>query len=131
MEFFWKVINYYNDFVLCEKNIIFQQKKLWENQKFFEKPYESCLILKKKSLSILMKNIGSFPFVPPPPVRYAPPPPPLQCTFHYRVIHYVKKLHVRLGVANNMHPLSGGGGHKRKRSKILVKLILMKIVFVT
>ena len=53
----------------------------------------------------------------------APPPstlcaPQLQSTCHYIVNHYVKIWHVRLGGANNMRPLSwgGGGGHKRKRS---------------
>ena len=35
----------------------------------------------------------------------------------YIVNHYVKMLHVRRGVQNNMHPLSCGRGHKRKRSK--------------
>ena len=32
--------------------------------------------------------------------------PQLQSTRHYIVTHYVKIWHVRLGVANNMHPLS-------------------------
>ena len=41
--------------------------------------------------------------------------PPLQSTCHYIKNHHVKKWHVRLGGANNMHPLSWGG-HKRKRS---------------
>ena len=41
--------------------------------------------------------------------------PQWQSTCHYIVNHYVKILHVRLGVANIMHPLSWGG-HKRKRS---------------
>ena len=57
-----------------------------------------------------------------------PPPstlcsPQLQSTCHYIVNHYVKILHVHLGVANNMRPLScgGGGGHKRKRSNLLIK----------
>ena len=35
--------------------------------------------------------------------------PQLQSTCHYIVNHYVKILHVHLGVANNMHPLSWGG----------------------
>ena len=35
------------------------------------------------------------------------------------VNHYAKIWHVRLGVANNTHPLSWwGGGHKRKRSNL-------------
>ena len=48
--------------------------------------------------------------------RLCPPPPSTLCspqwqsTCHYIVNHYVKILHVRLGVANNMHPLSWGGG---------------------
>ena len=46
--------------------------------------------------------------------------PQLQSTFHYIVNHYVKILHVHLGVANNMHPLSWGG-HKRKRSRSFIK----------
>ena len=37
-------------------------------------------------------------------------PPKLQSTPHDIVNHYVKIWHVRLGVANNMHPLSWGGG---------------------
>ena len=46
----------------------------------------------------------------------APPPPStlcapqLQSMCHYIVNHYVKILHVRLGGANNMRPLSCGGG---------------------
>ena len=35
--------------------------------------------------------------------------PQLQSTCHYIVNHYVKLLHVRLGGANNMRPLSWGG----------------------
>ena len=68
---------------------------------------------------------------PPPQVRYAPTPPPpptpppvtqLQSTCHYTVNRYVKIWHVHLGCANNIHPLSwGGGGHKRKRSKNIFK----------
>ena len=41
----------------------------------------------------------------------------LKSTCHYIVNHNVKILHVRLGGANNMRPLSWGG-HKRKRSDI-------------
>ena len=49
--------------------------------------------------------------------------PQLQSTCQYIVNHYVKILHVRLGGANNMRPLSwGGGGHKRKRSSNLFRL---------
>ena len=36
--------------------------------------------------------------------------PQLQSTCHYMVNFYVKIWHVRLGGANNMHPLSWGGG---------------------
>ena len=36
--------------------------------------------------------------------------PQLQSTCHCLVNHYVKLWHVRLEVANHMHPLSGGGG---------------------
>ena len=61
------------------------------------------------------KMFGSFPFVPPSTLCS----PHWQSTCHYIVNHYVKILHVRLGVANNMHPLSWGGGHKQKRSKCL------------
>ena len=49
---------------------------------------------------------------PPHPVRYAPPQ--LQSTCHYIVNHYVKIWHVRLGGANNMRPLSWGGGTNGK-----------------
>ena len=44
--------------------------------------------------------------------------PQLQSTCHYIVNHYVRLWQVRLGGANNMHPLGAGvgGGHKRKRS---------------
>ena len=45
----------------------------------------------------------------------APPPqyvmhPQLQSTGHYIINHYIKIWHVRLRVANNIHPLSWGGG---------------------
>ena len=47
--------------------------------------------------------------------RLCPPPPPstlcspqLHSIRHYMANHYVKILHVLLGGANNMHPLSGG-----------------------
>ena len=49
--------------------------------------------------------LGSFPFVPP---QYECAPQ-LQTTCHYIVNYYVEILHVRLGVANNMRPLSWGG----------------------
>ena len=61
----------------------------------------------------------SFPFVPP-LVRYAPPS---YNTCHYIVNHYVKIWHLRLGGANNMHPLPtklGLGGHKGKRSNLAI-----------
>ena len=60
------------------------------------------------------KKNESFPFVPPPSSICSPQ---LQSTCHYMVNHHVKLRHVHLGGANNMHPLSWGGGHKRKRSK--------------
>ena len=49
------------------------------------------------------------------PVRHAPP-----VTEHVKLQskQLCKKWHVRLGVANNMHPLTWGWGNKRKRSKI-------------
>ena len=56
----------------------------------------------------------------------APPPPStlcspqLQSTCHYIVNHYVKILHVHLGVANNMHPLSWGGGTNGEDPKTLI-----------
>ena len=56
--------------------------------------------------SDLQTEMGSFPFVPPSTLCS----PQLQSTCHYIVNHYVKILHVYLGVANNRHPLSWGGG---------------------
>ena len=53
-------------------------------------------VYKKKCLKC---GIFSLCAPPPPPVRNAPPPPPPPVTEH-----------VRLGVANNSHPLSCGGG---------------------
>ena len=50
---------------------------------------------------------GYFAFAPPPSTLCAPQ---LQNTCHYIVNHYVKVWHVRLGGANNMRPLSRGGG---------------------
>ena len=41
--------------------------------------------------------------------------PKLRSTRHYIVNHYVKILHVHLGVANNMHPLSWGGGAQTEK----------------
>ena len=49
---------------------------------------------------------GYFPIVPT-PLRCNPQ---LKSTCLYMVNYYVKILHVRLRVANNMHPLRGGGG---------------------
>ena len=51
---------------------------------------------------------------PPPPSRLCPPPPSrlcppqLQSTCPYIVNHYVKMWHLRLGAANDVHPLSLG-----------------------
>ena len=56
-----------------------------------------------------VKLFGSFPFVPPPPPSTLCAPQ-LQSTCHYIGNHYVKILHVHLGDANNMRPLSWGGG---------------------
>ena len=53
-----------------------------------------------------MKAFGSFPFVTPQYVMR----PQLQSTCHYILNYSVKILHVRLGGANNMRPLSWGGG---------------------
>ena len=55
------------------------------------------------------KDPGSFPVVPLP--QYVMQPP---VTEHvsYIVNHYVKIWVVRLGIANNMHPLSWGGGEE-------------------
>ena len=66
-----------------------------------------------------VKKIWIFSVCAPPPSTLCSPQ--LQSTCHYIVNHYVKILHVHLGVANNMHPLSWGGGHKRKRSKNLIR----------
>ena len=69
-------------------------------------------------MSLITKEVGSFLFVqppPPPPVRYAPP------GTHYVSLpskSLTKNMALPSEGANNMHPLSyGGGGHKRKRSK--------------
>ena len=72
----------------------------------------------------LIRNNGSFPFVPPPSTLCAPQ---LQSTCNYKINHYGKILHVRLGGANIMRPLSWGGGggggrargHKRKISETI------------
>ena len=62
------------------------------------------------------RQIGFFPFVPPPPPSTFCIPP-LKSTCHHILNRYVKIWHVRLRCAHNMHPLSWeGGGHKRKRS---------------
>ena len=55
------------------------------------------------------------------PSTLCPPPniaPQLQRTWQYVENHHVKILHVRLGVASNVHPLNlgGGGGGDRTRS---------------
>ena len=69
------------------------------------------------------RSFGSIPFVPPPPSSTLCSRQ-LQSSCHYIVNYFVKIWHVHLGVANNMHPLSGGvggggggGEGKRKRSK--------------
>ena len=49
--------------------------------------------------------------------------PHLQSTYHYTVRHYVKVWHVRLGVANNMHPLRWEGCTNGKDPKILCNII--------
>ena len=82
---------------------------------------------------------------PPPPMveikdlfHLCPPPstlcaPQLQSTCHYIVNHYVKILQVRLGGANNMRPLSwgggGGGSTKGKDPKLMTPQIPKLIVF--
>ena len=48
--------------------------------------------------------------------------PQLQSTCHYIVNYYVKILHVRLGVANNMRPLSWGGGAQTEKIPFRIKL---------
>ena len=60
---------------------------------------------------IITKGIFSV-CAPPPPSTLCSPQ--LQITFHYIVNHYVKILHVHLGVENNMHLLSWGGGTNGK-----------------
>ena len=45
--------------------------------------------------------------------------PQLQSTCHYIVNHYVKILHVRLGGANNMRPLSWGGTNGKDPNTVL------------
>ena len=56
---------------------------------------------------------------PPPTTLYAPPSYRARVTT-WLVSYYVKIVHVLLGSANYMSPLSwgGGGGHKRKRSAV-------------
>ena len=51
--------------------------------------------------------------------------PQLQSTCHYIVNHYVKILHVHLGVANNMHPQNwgGGGGTNGKDPKFQLEIL--------
>ena len=68
--------------------------------------------------------------MPPPPPQYMlrPPPPPqyvmrphLQSTCHYIVNHYVKKWHVRLGVA----PIKLGGGGTNGKDPIYFLILFI------
>ena len=52
------------------------------------------------------KLLGSFPFVPPPPVRYATPPPPVTEHVSLHGISLCKNIARASGGANNMRPLS-------------------------
>ena len=61
------------------------------------------------------RNLGSFPFIPPPP-QYVMPPQ-LQSTCHY-IVNHCKNTARASKSANNMHQLSWDSGHKRKRSSI-------------
>ena len=85
-----------------------------------------------RSYTIKIPLMRSYTIKIPDLFRLCPPPstlcaPQLQSTCHYIVNHYVKILHVRLGGANKMRPLSWGG-HKRKRSKIpLIRSYTIKI----
>ena len=60
----------------------------------------------KKFVDVYYIIIGIFSVCAPPSTLCSPQ---WQSTCHFIVNHYVKILHVRLGVANNMHPLSWGG----------------------
>ena len=73
-------------------------------------------------------NLGSFPFVPPSTLCA----PQLQSTCHYIVNYYVKILHVRLGGANNMRPLSWGGTNGKDPEFVFpsyLHLFLLSILF--
>ena len=52
--------------------------------------------------------------------------PQLQSTCHYIVNHSVKILHVRLGGANNMHPLSLGGGAQTEQIQKFIQKEIKK-----
>ena len=96
--------------------------------------------LKCDESSFSTENIRIFSVCappPPPPLRYGPPPlpgtlcpspvcyapqvryaPPRYRARHYIVNHHVKIWNVRLGGANNMRPLSWGGGGGAQTEKI-------------
>ena len=78
-------------------------------------------VLKTAIFQLIQTYAGSFPFVPPPPSTLCSPQ--LQSTCHYIVHHYVKILHVHLGVANNMHPLSWGGTNGKDPLCVSTRLI--------
>ena len=85
--------------------------------------YGSNYIFCIQKLPTIVQN-RFFLFVPPTPVAYAPP----MSACHYIVNHYEKIWHVRLGDANNMHPLSIGGGGglgaQKKRSEFSLKYFI-------
>ena len=69
---------------------------------------ESAFNDRGEKVEMWKKIFRSFPFVPPPP-PITLCSPQLLSTCHYIVNHHVKILHMRLGGANNMHPLSWRG----------------------
>ena len=94
--------------MFCLKNL--NQRSSFSKQHVF-----LLTLIKNQSLSRIF-SVGALPpstLCPPPP-----PPPQLQSTCHYMLNHYVKVWHLPLGRAlYNMHPLSWGGGKRKKSVK--------------
>ena len=76
----------------------------------------------KSSKLRLIKKLGSFSFVL--PVFYAPL---VTQPCHYIVNHYVKIWHMRLGDANNRHPLSWGGAQTEKIQKLIQQFVVFYV----